>query len=164
MPPHYGLCVARLPRPLIRRPISVTLVTVTALLVLVLSPVVAPLLLIADLVTQRAGPFGPYAVLAALVILASALSQALDGAPAVVLLAPVAFHIAQGMTIDPRTLMMGISLAASAAFMTPFSHKANLMVMGAGGYRSLDYVRVGTPLTLIVLALIVASVPLLLPF
>lgn len=51
MPPHYGLCVARLPRPLIRRPISVTLVTVTALLVLVLSPVVAPLLLIADLVT-----------------------------------------------------------------------------------------------------------------
>ena len=72
----------------------------------------------------------------ALVLLASLLSQGLDGAPAVVLLAPVVIGTAEGLGISPRPLMMGVSLAASAAFMTPFSHKANLLVMGAGGYRS----------------------------
>jgi di/tricarboxylate transporter len=59
--------------------------------------------------------------------------------------------------------MMGVSLAASAAYMTPFSHKANLLVMGAGGYRVVDYLRVGTPLTLVQLALLVLLVPLFFP-
>ena len=48
--------------------------------------------------------------------------------------------------------------------MTPFSHKANLLVMGAGGYRSMDFVRVGTPLTIIVLVLLVILVPFFFPF
>ena len=61
--------------------------------------------------------------------------------------------------MDPYAAMMGVSLAASAAFMTPFSHKANLLVMGAGGYRSVDYARVGTPLTVVVLGIVVALVP-----
>jgi di/tricarboxylate transporter len=60
--------------------------------------------------------------------------------------------------------MMGVALAASAAFMTPFSHKANLLVMGAGGYRSMDYLRAGTPLTVVLLAVIVWMVPLIFPF
>ena len=60
--------------------------------------------------------------------------------------------------------MMGVALAASAAFMTPFSHKANLLVMGAGGYRSIDYLKVGTPLTVLLLAVIVWMVPLFFPF
>ena len=50
-----------------------------------------------------------------------------------------------------------------AAFMTPFSHKANLLVMSAGGYKPMDYVRVGTPLTLVVFVIIVVMVPLLFP-
>ena len=54
--------------------------------------------------------------------------------------------------MSPYPLMMGVGLAASAAFMTPFSHKANLLVMGAGGYRSMDYLKVGTPLTIVILA------------
>jgi di/tricarboxylate transporter len=121
-------------------------------------------LLLAETVTELAGPVGPYALLAALVLLASLLSQALDGAPAVVLLTPVAFQIAEQSQIAPQPLLMGIALAASAAFMTPFSHKANLLVMGAGGYRALDYVKVGSPLTLVILALIVLLVPLVMPF
>jgi di/tricarboxylate transporter len=60
--------------------------------------------------------------------------------------------------------MMGVALAASAAFMTPFSHKANLLVMGAGGYRSVDYLKVGTPLTIILLALMVILIPIFFPF
>ena len=120
--------------------------------------------LISDSVAFYAGQFGPYAILAALIILSSLLSQGLDGAPAVVLLAPVVFSIADKSGYSPRPLMMGVALAASAAFMTPFSHKANLLVMGAGGYRSWDYVKVGTPLTIVILATLVVLVPVFFPF
>ena len=120
--------------------------------------------LLAKSVMDLAGPAGPYAVLAALVVLSSLLSQCLDGAPAVVLLTPVVLEAASGLGLSPYPLMMGVALAASAAFMTPFSHKANLLVMGAGGYRSMDYLRVGTPLTVLLLGVIIWMVPLVFPF
>jgi di/tricarboxylate transporter len=121
-------------------------------------------LLLANGVTAVAGSLGPYAILAALVLLSSLLSQALDGAPAVVLLTPVALQMAQDLGLSPYPIMMGVGLAASAAFMTPFSHKANLLVMGAGGYKGVDYIRVGTPLTIILLVLLVLLVPVFFPF
>jgi di/tricarboxylate transporter len=121
-------------------------------------------LLLAEGVTRVAGDAGNHAILAALVVLASVLSQGLDGAPAVVLLAPVVIGTAEGLGISARPLMMGVSLAASAAFMTPFSHKANLLVMGAGGYRARDYLKVGTPLTVVILAMLVLLIPLFFPF
>jgi len=119
---------------------------------------------LADGVTDLAGPFGNHATLAALVVLASLLSQGLDGAPAVVLMAPVVIDAAESLGVSPYPMMMGVSLAASAAFMTPFSHKANLLVMGAGGYRSSDYLKVGTPLTVVLLVVLVLLVPVFFPF
>lgn len=121
-------------------------------------------LLIAQNVMSLAGPYGPYAVLASLIILSSLLSQGLDGAPAVVLLTPVVLSTAEGVGVSPYPLMMGVALAASAAFMTPFSHKANLLVMGAGGYRSWDYVKAGTPLTIVILGALILLVPVFFPF
>jgi di/tricarboxylate transporter len=121
-------------------------------------------MLLAEGVTSVAGPLGPYGILAALVLLSSLLSQALDGAPAVVLLTPVALSMAQDLGLSPYPVMMGVGLAASAAFMTPFSHKANLLVMGAGGYKASDYIRVGSLLTVILLALLVFLVPVFFPF
>jgi di/tricarboxylate transporter len=115
-------------------------------------------------VTDLAGPMGPYAVLAGLLCLSSLLSQCLDGAPAVVLLTPVALGTAEQLGLSPYPVMMGVGLAASAAFMTPFSHKANLIVMGAGGYRVGDYLRVGSLLTVVLLALLVALIPVFFPF
>ena len=120
-------------------------------------------LLLANTVTGLAGPWGEFGVLAALVLLTSLMSQCLDGAPAVVLLAPVALNAGTQLGLDPHTVMMCVSLAASAAFMTPFSHKANLLVMGAGGYRGMDYIRVGTPLTVVILILLVLLVPVFSP-
>jgi len=120
--------------------------------------------LIAKGVVTYGGAFGPYAVLACLVVLSSLLSQGLDGAPAVVLLTPVVLSTASGLDISPYPLMMGVALAASATFMTPFSGKANLLVMGAGGYRSWDYVKAGTPLTILILAALVLAVPVFFPF
>ncbi len=121
-------------------------------------------LLMAQTVTSFAGPLGPYAVLASLIVLSSLLSQGLDGAPAVVLLTPVVLSTAEAVGVSPYPLMMGVALAASAAFMTPFSHKANLLVMGAGGYRSWDYVKTGTPLTIVILIALVVFVPVFFPF
>ncbi|NNE44850.1 MAG: SLC13 family permease [Gemmatimonadetes bacterium] len=120
--------------------------------------------LLSQMVTDLAGPAGPYVVLAALAALSSMLSQTLDGSPAVVLLTPVAISVAEVMGVSPRPMMLGVGLAASAAFMTPFSHKAHLLVMGAGGYKMWDYLKVGTPLTLLTLGLIVLLVPWLTPF
>jgi len=121
-------------------------------------------MLMSESVAYYAGQYGPYAILASLIVLSSLLSQGLDGAPAVVLLAPVVFSTAEKSDISPYPLMMGVALAASAAFMTPFSHKANLLVMGAGGYRSWDYVKVGTPLTIVILVTLVFLVPVFFPF
>ncbi len=119
--------------------------------------------LLVEQVGEVIGPLGNYAILISMVLLASILSQALDGAPSVVLLAPVALESAAQLGMNPYAAMMGVSLAASAAFMTPFSHKANLLVMGAGGYRSVDYARVGSPLTVVVLAIVVLLVPFFYP-
>ncbi len=119
--------------------------------------------LISGGVVEFAGQVGPYAVLGAMVVLSSLLSQGLDGAPAVVLLTPVAMQVAGALNLNPHTIIMGVSLAASAAFMTPFSHKALLLVMGAGGYRSTDYFRVGTPLTILLIVLLVLLVPIFFP-
>ncbi len=119
---------------------------------------------LADTVVSTAGPLGPHMVLGMLVVLSSLLSQGLDGAPTVVLLTPVVLRTADGLGLSPYPMMMGVALAASAAFMTPFSHKANLLVMGAGGYRSVDYLKVGTPLTIVFLVLLVFMVPLFFPF
>ena len=79
-------------------------------------------------------------------------------------LTPVALEAASQLGMSPYPIMMAVSLAASAAFMTPFSHKANLLVMGAGGYRSWHYLKVGTPLTVVLLALLVFLVPVFFPF
>ena len=120
--------------------------------------------LMANGVVDSVGSIGPFAVLVSLLVLSSALSQGLDGAPTVVLLAPVVFLAAEQLGISPRPLMMGVGLAASAAFLTPFSHKAHLLVMSAGGYRVGDFTRVGSALTIIVLGLLALMIPWLLPF
>lgn len=64
---------------------------------------------------------------------------------------PIALETAGSLGISPHALLMGIALAASSSFTSPISHPANVLVMGPEGYRFVDYVKVGLPLTLIVL-------------
>ena len=61
-----------------------------------------------------------------------------------------ASELARVAGIAPQTALMGLAMAASSAFATPIAHPANLLVMGPGGYRFADYVRLGVPLTLVV--------------
>ena len=59
--------------------------------------------------------------------------------------------------------MMAIAMASSASFTTPISHPANILVMGPGGYRFMDYLKVGGLLTLVILAVLMVALPVLWP-
>ena len=77
---------------------------------------------------------------------------------------PIALKTAAGLGISPHTLLMGIAMAASSSFTSPISHPANVLVMGPGGYRFVDYLKVGIPLTLLILAILMGVLPILWPF
>ena len=106
----------------------------------------------------------PVIILVLLCLLSSFLSQCLDSAIAVVLLSPVAFSTAEKLAIEPHAFIMGIAICSSIAYLTPFSHKANLLVMGVGGYRTRDYFKVGLPLTIICFACVIAILIYVYPF
>jgi di/tricarboxylate transporter len=120
--------------------------------------------LLAEGVITVAGDLGPHAVVAAIFILTSLATQVIPTAALVVLMAPIAFNTATDLGISPLTLMMTVAMAASASFASPVSHPANIMIMGPGGYRFNDYLKVGLPLTLVVLVLVVIFVPIFWPF
>ncbi len=109
---------------------------------------------IAQRVIELAGGGGPYLVALLLLILSSALSQFLDGSLAVVLTAPLAIQAAEKLGIAPHALVMASALGASLVFMFPFSHKANLLVMNTGGYKSRHFMLGGSILTLLLMVVI----------
>lgn len=114
--------------------------------------------------STSAADMGPLGVLLLLMVASSAMSQLLDGVLAVVLLTPVTINIAQAAGLNPSGLLMGVALGASFAFLTPFSHKANLLVMNPGGYRPSDYFKVGAITTVICFGLALLMIPLLYRF
>ncbi len=95
------------------------------------------------------GPLGPEAVLIGLMLLTLAFSQALKGSAVCAVLVPVAIETGREMGLNPRSLAMGVALASSMAFLTPFGHPVNLLVQGQGHYRIRDYFRVGLPLVIV---------------
>jgi di/tricarboxylate transporter len=119
--------------------------------------------LIAEGVVGLVGPFGPQAVLLGLVALTFLATCFVPTAALVVLMAPIVLGTSTNMGLSPHTFMMAIAMAASASFMTPISHPANILVMGPGGYRFLDYLKIGGLLTLVILAIIIFVLPLLWP-
>ena len=110
------------------------------------------------------GGLGAVAVMAGLFILASLASQVMPNPAVAVLLAPIALNTASDLGVSPYPLMMAVAVSASAAFLSPVGHSANILVMGPGGYRFSDYTKVGIPLTLVVLAVVLVVVPFFWPF
>jgi di/tricarboxylate transporter len=78
-------------------------------------------------------------------------------------MAPIALNAAADLGLSPYALLMTISLSASASFMSPVAHPANVLIMGPGGYRFTDYVKVGLPLTLVCLVVTLLVLPLFWP-
>lgn len=119
--------------------------------------------LLADGVIAAIGGYGPRVAIAAIVGLTAIGTQFIPTAALVVLMAPIAFNTAIELGISPLAAMMALAMAASSSFASPVSHPANVMIMGPGGYRFTDYVKVGLPLTLVVLVLVVILVPIFWP-
>lgn len=120
--------------------------------------------LIANGVIAAVGSWGPYGIVFGLYLITAVATQIIPTAALVVLMAPIAFNTAIDFNVSPLPLMMTIAIAASASFSSPVSHPANAMIMGPGGYRFVDYMRVGLPLTLLVMILTVIFVPIFWPF
>jgi len=118
---------------------------------------------IAEAVVSLVGPFGPRAVMLGLVSLTFIATCFVPTATLVVLMAPIALNTSANMGISPQTLMMAVAIAASASFTTPIAHPANILVMGPGGYRFADYLKVGGLLTLVVLVVIMVVLPMFWP-
>jgi di/tricarboxylate transporter len=119
--------------------------------------------LMADKLIAVLGPAGPLALLAGLCLLTALLTQAMNGAAVATVVAPIAIHAAQQTGLDPRALAMGVALASSMAFLTPLGHPVNVLVMGPGGYRFRDYLKVGWPLILLLFCVVMISLPIFWP-
>ena len=70
---------------------------------------------------------------------------------------------AEGIGADPRSLVMGVTLATSMAFLTPLGHPVNLLVMGSGGYHFRNYWRMGFPLAVLLFAVVMVLLPVVWP-
>ncbi|MDX1517789.1 MAG: anion permease, partial [Woeseiaceae bacterium] len=109
------------------------------------------------------GDAGPWPVIVGLYILTAAATMIIPTAALVVLMAPIVLSAMSEMGLAPETAMMAVAMAASASFTSPISHPANILVMGPGGYRFVDYLKMGVPLTIVVFITVMALLPVLWP-
>lgn len=119
---------------------------------------------VTDKLAEAGSGWGPWAACALLGLTTVILTQIMTNAAAAIIIAPIGIGVAEGMAVNPHPIVMIVAIAASTAFVTPIGHQSNMLVYNAGGYRFTDFVRIGLPLTLLILALSVVIVPLLWPF
>ncbi|WPB86697.1 SLC13 family permease [Sediminicoccus rosea] len=119
--------------------------------------------LAAEAVMRLAGDAAPHLVLGLLFVITATLGLFISNTATAVLMAPVAIAVATELGLSPYPFAMIVAIAASAAFMTPISSPVNTLVVGPGGYGFGDFVKVGVPFTLIVMAASLVLVPWLLP-
>lgn len=119
---------------------------------------------LAGFVIDLVGIYGPYAILAGLMILSMLSTQVMPSPVVAVLMSPIALSTAVNMGVSPHPFMMGIAYALAAAFLSPVAHPANVLVMSPGGYRFSDYFKQGLPIVIIVLLISIPLLPILFPF
>jgi di/tricarboxylate transporter len=118
---------------------------------------------IADQVMALLGDAGPWPVIMGLYIVTAMATMIIPTAALVVLMSPIVLSAMSDMGYAPESAMMAIAMAASASFTSPISHPANILVMGPGGYRFVDYLKVGVPLTIVVFIAVMILLPLFWP-
>jgi di/tricarboxylate transporter len=101
------------------------------------------------------------ATLSVLIVVTMLLSGVINNAATVVLMAPISVGIAHGLNASVDPFLMTIAIGASCAFLTPIGHQSNTLVMGPGGYNFTDYVKLGLPLSILI---VMVAVPLILYF
>jgi len=120
--------------------------------------------LIANSLVNYLGSIHPLMLLGGIFVLTTAFSQVINNSATAVLMAPIALIAANTSNISPEPFMIVVAISASTAFLTPVGTTTNAMVMTAGGYKFIDYFRVGAPLLLIFLLLTLILVPIIWPF
>ncbi len=118
---------------------------------------------LAGLITGMLSDHGPWAVIAGLYLLTLAGTTIVPAAAMAVLMAPIALSTSAQLGVLPQPAMMAVAIACTASFLSPVSQPANLLVMGPGGYRFTDYLRIGLPLTALVFAVGALVLPRLWP-
>ncbi len=118
---------------------------------------------LAERMLEVVGPFGPWGAITGLYLATAAATMIIPTAALVVLMSPIAIRAAADLGVSPQTAMMAVAIAASASFTSPISHPANVLVMGPGGYRFSDYLKLGVPLTLLVMVVTLLVLPFFWP-
>ncbi|MBS4194249.1 SLC13 family permease [Bacillus sp. FJAT-49870] len=98
-----------------------------------------------------AKPYGILAVLSVLYLVTNLLTEIITNSAAAVIMFPISIEMAHMMGIAPISFVLAITIAASASFSTPIGYQTNLIVYGPGGYKFMDYVKIGIPLNIIVM-------------
>ncbi len=117
--------------------------------------------LIANLLLTHGELLSPAVLLAVVMIATMFLSDLVNNTAAVILMAPIAISLAQGLGGSIDTMLIAVVIASSCAFLTPIGHQSNTLVMGPGGYKFGDYWRLGLLIELVVVGV---GVPLILLF
>ncbi|WP_017303105.1 SLC13 family permease [Spirulina subsalsa] len=104
---------------------------------------------LADHLVSLGGSLSGYWILVFFFLVTSILTEILSNNASVVLMLPVAVKVAQTLSLNPFAFMFAVMLAASNSFATPIGYQTNTMVYGPGGYKFLDFLRVGGPLNLL---------------
>lgn len=107
--------------------------------------------LVSNLILSLHNSVGDWGIMILLYSLITAASVVIPTSALVVFMAPIFISISQQLDVSPYAVMMVLAVSASASFISPVSHPANVLVMGPGGYRFSDYTKVGLPLTIVVM-------------
>ncbi|MBA4138692.1 MAG: SLC13 family permease [Opitutus sp.] len=117
------------------------------------------------LVDQFAPPeHKPLIMLAAFYLTATILTEILSNNAIAALMGPLAITLAQQLGVDPKPFLIGICIAASAAFATPIGYQTNTYVYGIGGYKFTDFLKFGLPLNILCFVIAIYLIPLFWPF
>ena len=110
------------------------------------------------------GQYGPVILLAGVYFTTSLMTMFISNTATAVLLAPIAMQSAIGIGVSPYPFLFAVTVAASMCFASPFSTPPNALVMPAGQYTFMDYVKVGLPLQIIIGVIMIFTLPLIFPF
>jgi di/tricarboxylate transporter len=113
---------------------------------------------IATAITDVGGSFGDVGLIVAVLVATMIVTELVSNNAAAALMLPVGLAVAETELVDPRAMAVTVLIGASCSFLSPVGYQTNLMVYGLGGYRFVDFTRVGLPITLSTIVVTTAAV------